>query len=93
MVRDLRRIDVSLGDGNKVVREFEKDARKKMGKSLYAAHPIKSGTVLSETDIVIKSPGGGIPPYKLQEILGKKTSVDIGEEQVLNIEQFDQTNS
>jgi len=83
-VRDLHRVDMMLGDGVKHILDFEWEARKKMGKSLYTAHELKAGTVLTEQDIVLKSPGGGIPPYQLLEIIGRKLVTDLGkEEQVL----------
>ncbi|HHM05981.1 MAG TPA: N-acetylneuraminate synthase [Gammaproteobacteria bacterium] len=80
MVRDLRRIDVSLGDGKKELADFEKDARRKMGKSLYAARHLKAGEVLRREDLVVKSPGGGLPPYRMGELLGKRLVVDVPQE-------------
>src|SRR3569832_1691576 len=77
MVRDLRRIDLSLGNGKKEIQKFEVDARKKMGKSLYAARNLRAGTVLTAADVVIKSPGGGMAPYRLDELVGKILVIDL----------------
>lgn len=77
MIRDLRRVDASLGDGTKVVREFEREARAKMGKSLYASRVLARGTVLGPADIAIKSPDGGLPPYRLADLLGKRLTRDL----------------
>lgn len=88
MIRDLRRIDVSLGDGVKQLQAFEADARKKMGKSLYAARTLKAGTVITEKDVTIKSPGGGIPPYRLNELIGRKLQVDLPAEMAFADEHF-----
>ncbi|MFZ5861395.1 MAG: N-acetylneuraminate synthase family protein [Nitrospirota bacterium] len=77
MIRDLRRVDASLGDGTKVVRDFERDARAKMGKSLYAARALASGAVLGQADIAIKSPDGGLPPSRIHELLGKRLKRDL----------------
>src|SRR3569833_1140517 len=77
MVRDLRRIDASLGDGHKEIQKFEVDARKKMGKSLYAARNLRAGMVLSAADVVVKSPGGGMAPYRLDELVGKTLMIDL----------------
>lgn len=81
MVRDLERVDMMLGDGVKHILDFEWEARKKMGKSLYTAHPLKAGTIVSDQDIVLKSPGGGLPPYRLSDIVGKKLLTDLAEEE------------
>jgi N-acetylneuraminate synthase/sialic acid synthase len=83
MIRDLRRIDASLGDGKKNIQDFEKDARMKMGKSLYAARPLTAGRVLTQEDIAIKSPGGGLPPYKLDEVLGKMLKINLPEDALI----------
>lgn len=89
MIRDLRRIDVSLGDGIKQLQAFEVDARKKMGKSLYAARNLKAGSVITSSDVVVKSPGGGIPPYRLNDMIGKKLVVDVPMEMPFADEHFE----
>ena len=86
MVRDLRRVDTSLGNGVKVVQDFEEEARKKMGKSLYAARDLPAGAVIGEDDIVAKSPGDGMPPYRLSELLGKRLRVDMRTEEPFSTE-------
>lgn len=88
MVRDLHRVDISLGDGIKVVQDFERDARSKMGKSLYAARDLAAGTVLAREHIALKSPGGGVLPYRLEEFIGRRLARDIKEEELLADEQF-----
>ncbi len=90
MVRDLERVDMMLGDGIKHILDFEWEARKKMGKSLYTAHPLKAGTIISEQDIVFKSPGGGVPPYQLLEIVGRKLVTDLDEEEQLLVEHVEE---
>lgn len=85
-VRDLRRVDISLGDGNKVFREFEKDARMKMGKGIYAIRALPAGTIITQEDLCIKSPANGSPPYLIDEIIGKRLNVDKGEEDPISLE-------
>lgn len=71
MVRDLRRARVSLGDGAKRVLDKETSPLIKMGKSLVARHDLPAGHVLSEADIAIKSPAGGLPPYEIDKLIGR----------------------
>ena len=73
MVRDLERTHRALGDGLKKVYDSEKAPIVKMGKSLVVAHDLPSGHALRPEDIVMKSPGGGIPPYELENVLGSIT--------------------
>jgi N-acetylneuraminate synthase/sialic acid synthase len=73
MVRDLERTHKALGNGIKKVYESEKAPIVKMGKSLVLARDLPAGHVLGPNDIVMKSPGGGIPPYDLNKVLGRVT--------------------
>lgn len=82
MVRDLRRVDISLGESEKIIQEFEKEARSKMGKSLYSSRALSADTILTYEDIAIKSPGGGLAPYMLEEIVGLKLKVDLPEQEL-----------
>jgi N-acetylneuraminate synthase/sialic acid synthase len=72
MVRDLERARVALGDGLKRTQPMEREARRKMGKSLYAARDLAAGSTLREADIAIKSPGGGLPPYEIERVVGMR---------------------
>jgi sialic acid synthase len=71
MVRDLNRLHIALGDGVKKVYDSEIPGITKMSKKLVAARPLQPGTVLTEADVVIKSPGDGVPPYELPNVLGR----------------------
>lgn len=77
LVRDLRRIRVALGDGEKSVKPNEVDPIVKMSKKLVAARDLPAGHRLTHSDIAIKSPGDGLPPYELDNVIGKtiKSSV------------------
>lgn len=77
MVRDLRRLRLAMGDGEKRQFASEKDPLTKMGKRLVAACPIAAGTVLTREHIAIKSPGGGTPAYHLDEVIGRQTRLNI----------------
>ena len=79
-VRDLQRLRVALGDGKKMLNEFEKDARVKMGKGIYTRRTLPAGVTLTGDDLFLKSPGNGIPPYRINEVIGRKLRTDLGEE-------------
>ena len=70
MIRDLERVRIALGDGAKRPHPNEASALAKMGKSLVAARDLPAGHVLSVEDIAMKSPGGGLPPYDLDRLIG-----------------------
>lgn len=74
-VRDLRIAEAMLGDGIKKPYPSEIPGLLKMGKSLVAARYLYADTVLDERDIAIKSPGGGLAPYELDQLIGKRLKV------------------
>jgi sialic acid synthase len=72
LVRDLHRVPAALGDGEKRPLASEAKPLEKMGKKLVAARELPAGHVLSEDDLVAKSPAdGGLRPYRLDELVGR----------------------
>lgn len=56
----------------------------KMGKQLVAARPLSAGHVLADGDLVAKSPAeGGLPPYRLDELLGRRVTRPLAEDEAI----------
>lgn len=89
MVRDLRRLKVAMGDGEKIQYESEVGPAQKMGKSLVAARDLADGTILSIDDISMRSPGGGLPPYELDKIVGMRLKRPIRDEEQIELEMLE----
>jgi len=70
MVRDLDRTWQAIGDGEKRVYPSEVAPITKMGKKVVAARALAAGHVLRPEDVCLKSPGDGLPPYELENIIG-----------------------
>lgn len=85
MVRDLRRIDVSLGNGKKVIHDFEVEAKKKMGKGIYTSRKLKAGALLKASDLCLKTPTNGTPPYMMSKLIGRRLKVDLPEESAVSL--------
>ena len=86
LVRDLRRARVALGSGDKRPLPVESKPLFKMGKKLVAARLLPAGHVVSETDIAIKSPNDGLPPYQLRAILGRTLRRELAEDDAIRFE-------
>ena len=86
MVRDLERTHKAMGNGVKKIYDSEKAPIVKMGKSLVVARDLPAGHVLRREDIVMKSPGGGIPPYELDKVLGQATLKPLHQDDFLTFE-------
>jgi N-acetylneuraminate synthase/sialic acid synthase len=86
MVRDLHRIRVALGDGQKRALPAERAAIQKMGKKLVAARPLPAGHVLESADIAIKSPGDGVRPTELERVLGRALAAPLAPDDDIRLE-------
>jgi len=53
-------------------------------KSIVSITDIPKGTVITQQMIGIKKPGTGIPPSKLQVVLGKKTKCNIQKDNLIS---------
>lgn len=84
MVRDLRRLKLALGDGQKITYTSEKAPITKMGKSLVAKRDLPQGHVLTDDDLTMKSPGGGLPPYELENLIGMILTRPIKEDEAFD---------
>jgi len=86
LVRDLRRVRIALGDGEKKIYPSEVNPITKMGKKLVASHDLKAGHKLTAKDIAVKSPSDGIPPYELDNVIGKVLTKDLLEDDNFSFE-------
>ncbi len=86
LVRDLQRIPIALGNGVKQQLECEKKPLIKMGKKIVAARHLSSGQVLKREDVALKSPGNGLPPYELDNVLGKTLTTALEEDDNITFE-------
>ena len=84
MIRNLNRISVMLGSSQKKLLKSEINPMYKMQKSLVASKDLKKGLKLEMKHISIKSPGGGMKPYELKNIINKKLNKDIKKDEKIN---------
>ena len=91
MVRDLSRLEVSIGDGIKRVYPSEKAPITKMGKKLVIARDLPSGYTLRREDIAIKSPGDGLQPYEIDKVIGRVTRQPMQQDQAISYEMLNGT--
>jgi len=71
LVRDLRRAREAMGDGQKKCYPTEVQPGIKMGKKIVARRDLPAGHVLVADDLTMKSPGDGLYPYQLSEVVGR----------------------
>jgi N-acetylneuraminate synthase len=63
--------------------------RRLFTRSVVARRALARGTVLSADDLAIKKPGTGLPPDRLPELIGKRLSRAVAEDQLLAAEDIE----
>jgi sialic acid synthase SpsE len=86
LVQYSQNINKALGTTRKIVCEDEIKKRDDFRRSIVAAKDIKQGTILTEKDLDLKRPGIGIPPEKIDWLIGKSVKRDIGYDELLREE-------
>ena len=83
MVDSTRRIEKAMGKSGKFLFEAEMPTRDKHSKSIVAKTHIPAGTIVKAEMLSCKSPGYGLKPRMLGEIIGKVAKSDILEDGVI----------
>lgn len=85
MVRAIREVDRALGSPVKRVAHSEADNITVARKSIVAARPIRKGELLTEENITVKRPGGGISPLEWDNVLGTRAVDDFAYDSLIRI--------
>ena len=83
MVQAIRNIELALGSEVKKPSKSELPNIKIVRKSIVAKTKIKMGDVLSENNLAVKRPGGGISPMKWDDIIGTRAKKDYNEDEFI----------
>ena len=89
MVRDLKRAKLALGDGIKKIYDNEILPINKMSKMIVANKSLGIGHQLATEDVEFRSPGGGLPPSSLENILGRRLKVYLHEYEPIRLEDLE----
>lgn len=85
MVKAIRHIECALGSGAKQISESERKNIAIARKSIVAACHIKKGEILTEKNITVKRPGGGISPMQWDNIVGTHAIKDFSTDELIEI--------
>jgi sialic acid synthase SpsE/sugar phosphate isomerase/epimerase len=77
LVRDIRVADQAMGKEKRFLLRGEVLNRELFGKSLVAAKDIHKGDSITRSMVKIQGPGKGLPPYRLDELVGKQSQRDM----------------
>jgi sialic acid synthase SpsE len=86
LVRDIRQIEMAMGQREKFVVPSEVPVRARLGKSVVAARHIRAGTIISPEMLTAKSPGDGIAANQLDQLIGRVALIDVAHDRLLPTE-------
>ncbi|NEW08844.1 N-acetylneuraminate synthase [Paenibacillus sp. SYP-B3998] len=84
MVKAIRIIEQSLGDGDKKPTFNEQRNQIAARKSLVAAKPIEIGTIFTEENLTVKRPGSGRAPSQYWSFIGTTASQSYEEDELID---------
>jgi N-acetylneuraminate synthase len=84
LVKQIRDIEIALGDGIKRPTRAEWKNRDIARKSLVAATAIAKGQIFSEENLTCKRPGSGLSPFAFWDKLEQKAATDYTPDEVLD---------
>ncbi len=77
LCQQIRSLEKALGTPEKRVLASEQKARLAYRRSLVTVGALKKGHRLIESDLTVKEPGTGIPPYEINRVVGRRVAVDL----------------
>jgi len=77
MVAAIRKVEASLGSGEKVAAASEVRNAEVARRSIVAARDISAGTLITPAEIAFKRPGTGLAPRMAEQVVGKTARVDV----------------
>ena len=85
MVKAIRNIEISLGDGIKRPSPSEKKNIPIVRRSIVASKIIKKGEIYTDDNITSKRPGTGISPMQWDEIIGQTAQKDCKKDELIEL--------
>ncbi len=80
LVRGIREIEEATGSNKRNVSQGEMINKENLAKSLVAKKELKAGDIICQSDVKVRSPGQGLSPQFYEELIGKKLTRDLNEE-------------
>jgi N-acetylneuraminate synthase/N,N'-diacetyllegionaminate synthase len=89
LVRSLREVESSLGDGRKRPSSEEEECRLYTRRSLVAAVDIRAHETIARWMLSFKRPGSGLEPRHLEKVIGTKARRNLGKDTILQWEDLE----
>ena len=83
MVKSIRNIELSLGDGVKIPTKSELKNKFIVRKSIYAKTNIKKGSFFNKENITVKRPEGGLSAMEWDNVIGSLAKKDFSKDEAI----------
>lgn len=88
MIMSINRIFQSIGDYERTLTDEETEMKFKMRRSLVYTKNLNTGHIISESDLIGKRPGDGIPISQYYEYIGKTLKKNVDNGNLLRLSDF-----
>ncbi len=90
LTQNVKRLNAIMGSGEKInLSEKVIESKKKLSKSLYTNKVILQGATLTSSDIVTKTPGGGLEPNQIDSVVNKRVKRELENEHQISLEDLE----
>lgn len=87
MVRSIRNVELAIkGNGLKAPSQSEIKNKLIARKSIHLAKDLPAGHIIGETDLIMKRPGNGISPMRMNEIIGRSLAITLKIDTMLELD-------
>ena len=86
LVKNIRNVELSLGNPKKIISNEEKVISKVARKSIVSKRKINIGEIINEKMICFKRPGTGFLPIEKEKVIGKRAKKLIKKDRVIKRE-------
>ncbi len=83
MVRDIRNIEMAMGQYGLSASEVTRETRTKLERSIATNRTIRKGETISENDLHLLSPGDGFKWAEKNQVVGKTAAQDIEKDEII----------
>jgi len=83
MVRDMRNLEISFGEEDLFIDDAVAASKTKLERSIASLRPLAEGTILSENDIHLLSPGDGFKWADRHQVVGKKLKKALPKDEII----------
>lgn len=83
MVRDIRNLELSLGEDDIIVMDDTLKAKEKLERSIASIKKMEAGHIVTENDIHLLSPGDGFKWSERDKVLGKRLKESIERDEII----------